>query len=230
MTETIISDSASSASVLSDDSLTVDTSVSPDAVYTGLEDDESSQEGFPVSVEVSGTEEPVTVEREETEKQIVLNVTVTPPSVDVKSESPIVNVEAPVVNVEAPAAAPVVYEPPVAFSDIPDDGITENSSEEISIPSFIPYRSLSLDSPVSLLSISGESSDTIRSVLESLLGEYRPKTQTVTEVLSDGTENTYEEYVPGLAGMDWTWIASLAVFIVMIYCLFRLLGSVIVRV
>ena len=45
LTETIISDSASSASVLSDDSLTVDTSVSPDAVYTGLEDDESSQEG-----------------------------------------------------------------------------------------------------------------------------------------------------------------------------------------
>ena len=68
--------------------------------------------------------------------------------------------------------------------------------------------------------------DTVRDVLEGLFGEYTPRTQTVTQYLPDGSSVTYQEYVSGVAGMDWDWLASVAIFILILYCLFRLLGGV----
>ena len=186
-----------------------------------IPDDTSFDEPAPVpEVSIEEPETPVTVDREDDEKQIVLNVTITPPSVDVKTESPVVNVEAPVVNVEAPVQS---VSEPVEETEEP-----EEIPEEPALPAFIPYTTVSLMSAGD-----GEpddsAPDTIRAVLENLLGTYTPKTQTVTQVLADGTEITHEEYVQGLPGLDWSWLASLFVFSLMLLCLFRLLGSVIRR-
>ena len=59
----------------------------------------------------------------------------------------------------------------------------------------------------------------------SIFGRYTPKTQTVTKHLSDGTEVTYTEYVPGAAGMDFEWLFSAAVFALVVFCVLKLIGG-----
>ncbi len=34
------------------------------------------------------------------------------------------------------------------------------------------------------------------------------------------------EIVPGLAGLDWPWLAGTALFAIMLFCLFKLLGGI----
>lgn len=67
--------------------------------------------------------------------------------------------------------------------------------------------------------------DSIPAAVEALFGKYTPRTQTVTEYLDDGSEVTYQEYVPGLAGLDWTWLSSVTIFIVFLYCVLRAIGG-----
>lgn len=63
-------------------------------------------------------------------------------------------------------------------------------------------------------------------LLVDLFGSYEPKTYTVTEYLPDGETVISQQYVPGLAGMDFEWLASIGLFALMIYCLFKLIGGV----
>lgn len=64
----------------------------------------------------------------------------------------------------------------------------------------------------------------IVAVLTSVLGEYSPATyQTVTYM--DGVTVVTTEVVPGLAGLDWPWIAAAGIFALMLFCLFKLLGG-----
>lgn len=65
---------------------------------------------------------------------------------------------------------------------------------------------------------------TIAAAVVSVFGEYQPITHTVTDHLSDGTSVTYEQVVPGLAGVDWVWVSGVGIFALMLYSLFRLLG------
>lgn len=190
----------------------------PDPVVDVLEPDVEVTEPVP-QVTVTDSDEPVVVEQTEDEKRIVLNVTITPPNVDVKTESPTVTVSSPVVTVENPVS-PVVELAPDSASDSPQ------FDDEMDVePAVVPFSLLSLDSDFG----SDSTEDTVRTVLVSLFGEYSPRTQTVTQVLSDGTEITYQEYVPGLAGLDVPWIASVVVFLLLLFCLFRLLGGVLVH-
>ena len=62
-------------------------------------------------------------------------------------------------------------------------------------------------------------------VITSLLGEYTPRTQTVTEHLSDGTTSTYQEIVPGVAGMDFVWLAGALLFALVLFCIFKIIGG-----
>ena len=65
----------------------------------------------------------------------------------------------------------------------------------------------------------------LHEAIVSIFGKYTPKTQTVTRHLADGTEVTYTEYVPGLAGVDFEWLFSVAVFALVIFCVFKLIGG-----
>ena len=70
-----------------------------------------------------------------------------------------------------------------------------------------------------------DDTSTFPSVITSLFGTYTPRTQTVTEFLSDGSTVSYTEVVPGVAGLDWSWVASVALFGMVLYCVFRLIGG-----
>ena len=72
---------------------------------------------------------------------------------------------------------------------------------------------------------SSTGSSSLGSAVTALFGSYTPRTQTVTEYLSDGTTVSYTEVVPGLAGLDWPWITSVALFAMALYCIFRMIGG-----
>jgi len=75
---------------------------------------------------------------------------------------------------------------------------------------------------------SGDVPQVMVDVIESVLGEYQRMTYTVTVVDSDGTVvGTSTEYVPGLAGLDYCWLAGAALFLVFFTGCFKLLGGLI---
>lgn len=67
--------------------------------------------------------------------------------------------------------------------------------------------------------------ETVPGLITALFGSYTPRTQTVTEHLSDGSTVTYTEVVPGIAGLDWPWIVSAVLFAMSLYCVFRMIGG-----
>lgn len=70
-----------------------------------------------------------------------------------------------------------------------------------------------------------EPSSTLSETVTALFGTYTPRTQTVVQRLEDGTEITYQEVLPGLAGLDWPWLASVGLFALFLFSLLRLIGG-----
>lgn len=104
-----------------------------------------------------------------------------------------------------------------------ESSVTSGDEEDAEIegtPSYASYATRVLDDVETYDDIS-----TLPSVITALFGTYAPRTQTVTEYLSDGSSVTYSEVVPGLAGLDWSWVASVALFGMALYCVFRLIGG-----
>ena len=67
--------------------------------------------------------------------------------------------------------------------------------------------------------------NTMIQVVRDLFGTYTPRVQTITTYVDGEAVSVENQYVPGVAGMDWEWIAGFTVFLLMLYCLFRLLGG-----
>lgn len=65
---------------------------------------------------------------------------------------------------------------------------------------------------------------TMRDVVALVFGEYTPRTQTVTEHLSDGSSVTYTEVVSGVAGLDWEWITGAGLFALAMFSFFKIVG------
>lgn len=73
---------------------------------------------------------------------------------------------------------------------------------------------------------SGDVSSVMADVVVQVLGEYHPKTQTVQEIDTEGNVvATSTEYVPGLAGLDYPWIAGAFLFALFLSGIFKLLGG-----
>ena len=64
-------------------------------------------------------------------------------------------------------------------------------------------------------------------VVRRLFGTYTPRTQTVTTYYDGQPLSVDEQIIPGLGGLDWEWITAACLFLLMLYCLFRLLGGVV---
>lgn len=117
------------------------------------------------------------------------------------------------VNVTLPAAVSV--EPSSA----------ENDSSEVleDTPVSALYTLYALDETVS--------NDTdvdvmqLPALLVELFGEYQPRTQTVTEYLSDGSSVSYQQVIPGVAGMDFEWLSAVGLFALFLFCLMKLVGG-----
>lgn len=73
----------------------------------------------------------------------------------------------------------------------------------------------------------GEDDTSLSAVVQTLFGEYVPRTQTVTTIGSDGSEVSYTEYVLGLAGLDWYWISGAILFGIAFLSFFKIVGAVI---
>ncbi len=89
---------------------------------------------------------------------------------------------------------------PVTPSDLPTDfgGPAPDSLYPVYESVVFPYSTYSLDDTPAPYA-----SGTMADAITNLFGEYQPRTQTVADYLSDGTSVSYEQYVPGVAGMDW---------------------------
>ena len=61
--------------------------------------------------------------------------------------------------------------------------------------------------------------------ITALFGDYQPRTYTVTTYLEDGTAVESEEIVPGLAGLDYHWLAGVVIFMLSLFCIFRMIGG-----
>lgn len=85
----------------------------------------------------------------------------------------------------------------------------------------VPYATYALDTPV----LPEAEVSTLKDTLTALFGPYIPRTQTVTEHLADGSSVTYTQAVPGLAGLDWSWLASVGLFALFLYSLLRMIGG-----
>lgn len=122
---------------------------------------------------------------------------------------------------EDPANAPV--------AEAPASGDAASASDAV-------FPVLSLDTASRTFSVSSVddvapaapdgAADTMDKVVVKILGEYQRKTMTVQELDTDGNVlATSTQYVPGLAGLDWEWIAGAAIFALFLLCLMRLIGG-----
>lgn len=112
-------------------------------------------------------------------------------------------------------------------SDTPSEDVSQDISAEDAValgiedaPSYPSYSTRTLDDIEP-----SEDTEALPGLITSLFGTYTPRTQTVTEYLSDGSSVTYTEVVPGLAGLDWPWITSVTLFAMALYCIFRMIGG-----
>lgn len=69
--------------------------------------------------------------------------------------------------------------------------------------------------------------DVLKDLIISIFGEYVPvmTDMPVTEIINGEEVTTiYTVVANGAAGLDWSWIAGVALFGIVLYSLFRLLG------
>jgi len=100
-------------------------------------------------------------------------------------------------------------------------------SEEAPVEDLPDTRTYTVASPDVLEAAqSGDGNSVMADVVVSVLGEYQRQTQTVQELDAEGNViATSTEYVPGLAGLDYPWIAGAVLFTVFLAGIFKLLGG-----
>lgn len=115
--------------------------------------------------------------------------------------------------IQEPVEEPERYAAPDSYEELDD----------LDVDSFPSYAVMSLNeedpSP-----LSDPEDRSMKDVVVMVLGEYSPKTQTVTQYLSDGSSDSYVEIVPGVAGMDWEWIGGAALFALVLFSFFKFVG------
>lgn len=140
----------------------------------------------------------VSADSTETEKEVTVNVTIQQPEA---SESSSDVAETPAEDI------------PVSVLDTSEDAAA--------------YRTFTVISPDNVEAVQSVDGSTVMAdVVVSVLGEYQRKTQTVQEMDSEGNIlATSTEYVPGLAGLDYEWIAGAVLFALFLYGLLRMIGG-----
>lgn len=114
-------------------------------------------------------------------------------------------------------------------SVIPDDIVLPDESAVVDAPTvfLLPSENESNGVQYSTSALDESSAvdgDTMSAVVTAIFGEYKPRTQTVTDYLSDGTAVTSQQVVPGLAGLDWPWIAGVSLFALVLFSFLKLVG------
>jgi len=99
--------------------------------------------------------------------------------------------------------------------------------EEVVSEDSVSIRTFSVTEPDVLETSQSDDVPTVMAdVVVQVLGEYQRQTYTVKEVDADGNViATSTEYVPGLAGLDYPWIAGAVLFALFLAGIFKLLGG-----
>lgn len=123
----------------------------------------------------------------------------------------------------------VVVNVTIAQPEIPAEPVAEDLEEaEPALVEDAPLvRTFSVSSPdvvAALESLDGSSA--MVDVVTAVLGEYQRQTYTVQQMDSEGNViATSTEYVPGLAGLDYPWIAGSVLFSLLLAGFLRLIGG-----
>lgn len=134
-------------------------------------------------------------------------------AVEGDTSSPAPDVSAPGVSLDGGNNIPTV-----SGSDITVNVERHDTLSVASVPAEAPE-----DSPGPA---GGSESPTLAETIRSLFGSYTPRTQTVTTYYDGQPIATEEQVIPGLAGLDYEWLSGVAIFALVTFCLFRLLGGV----
>lgn len=102
---------------------------------------------------------------------------------------------------------------------------TDSGGNDITVHAYVSV--VDIDGVEATPGMASADSGTLPGFLRSMFGEYTPKTQTVTTYYDGELLDVSTAYVPGIAGMDVEWIASVILFGVVVYCLFRMLGGMV---
>lgn len=113
---------------------------------------------------------------------------------------------------------------PDAAADAPEDDPVSSDPEEAVVTMYSVMSVADLNEAESG-GVSSSEDASMRDVVIQVFGEYSPRTQTVTQYLSDGSLlGTTTEIVPGVAGMDWTWISGVLLFALVLASFLKLVG------
>ena len=137
---------------------------------------------------------------------------------------------------ETASAPPVTVETSEGEKDITVNVTVVNEAvpptEDVEPAASVPVEDMPVESPPGeslVLRTADAPAPADRSPLmeavSGLLGEYQPRTCTVSTYLPDGSVVQTVELIPGLAGLDYPWLAGFALFGLSLYCVLRMTGG-----
>ena len=71
-----------------------------------------------------------------------------------------------------------------------------------------------------------EGDNSLLAMVNTLFGDYQPRTQTVTETYPDGSSVTYTEVIDGFGGLDYYWLGGVLIFCIVLWSFFKFLGGI----
>ncbi len=108
---------------------------------------------------------------------------------------------------------------------VPDDSLVPDVLDvPVSAPESHNVVTITTIPEFALAALESDSGSTLVQAVRNLFGTYTPRVQTVTTYVDGEITAVEEQYVPGVAGMDWEWIAGTALFALVLWSLFKLLG------
>lgn len=125
----------------------------------------------------------------------------------------------------------VVVNVTIAQPEIPAEPVGEDleEAESASVENTPLVQTFSVSSPDILYSLEPlDGSAAMADVVTAVLGEYQRQTYTVQQLDAEGNViATSTEFVPGLAGLDYPWIAGAVLFALFLAGVLRLIGGLI---
>lgn len=119
-----------------------------------------------------------------------------------------------------------------AFTDgaeMGDTGSTDTTPTVIGGDTFVSV--LTSDSPTTrVVTVNPyeiqEGDNSLLVMVNSVFGDYQPRTQNVMETYPDGSTVTYTEVIDGLGGLDYYWLGGVLVFCIVLWSFFKFLGGI----
>lgn len=218
--------SADDAPAPSDDTqpFPADTSSSPEAPTPVVEAPPSAEDSVPVDPDpVPDTSADTPTEVPDVPAEVPMDPPVTDAPAEVPTEVPPASsggsepVPDPLPVYPIPDTSTVVSGLQEVPADVYDTPVADTSAPQVFTITTIPEFALAAIEP--------DADNTMSQAVKALFGTYTPRVQTVATYYNGEQIAIEEQYVPGVAGLDWEWLGGFAVFCIMLYCLFRLLGG-----